>query len=309
MTEEEPTTRGREGRAWQTLMGIIVAIAALLLIPIVRLASGEGWASDTMIATYILSGAVLAAELAAVILLKTARTRYSVERKILEHRDVNEYVILWDRPRWVLYTPAMALAVLFSAFLLLRQWDLFPQAVTPRMLGGIWLVLCILNVCVEQFHMSIKVVLIIVPTIAAFLLVLHLIGYADEAVRLLRYSAVEVPVKLYFVTALMIGIVMFVGWVHGLFHYMAITPNVADLQRGLTETGRQIKNADYDVDFDATDVVERWLFGFGRIIISFRGPSRPPMVFFVPHASVVDERIRRVRSVTAIDRSPGEEGL
>ncbi|MHC5034298.1 MAG: hypothetical protein ACYTFZ_04620 [Planctomycetota bacterium] len=309
MTEEGTGTKAKEGRAWQTVMGIIVAIAALLLIPIVRLASGEPWASDTMIATYILSGVVLAAELAAVILLKTARTRYSVERKILEHRDVNEYVILWDRPRWVLYTPAMVLALLFGAFLLLRQWNLFPRAVTPRMLGGIWLVLCILNVCVEQFHMSIKVVLIIVPTIAAFLLVLHLIGYADEAVKLLRYAAVEVPVKLYFVTALMIGLVMFVGWVHGLFHYMAITPNVADLQRGLTETGRQIKNADYDVDFDATDVVERWLFGFGRIIISFRDPNRPPMVFFIPHASLVDERIRRVRSVTAIDRSPGDEGL
>jgi hypothetical protein len=103
--------------------------------------------------------------------------------------------------------------------------------------------------------------------------------------------------------------VVFIGWMHGLFHYMAITPNMADLQRGLTETGRQIKNADYDVDFDATDVVERWLFGFGRIIISFRDPNRPPMVFFVPRASVVDERIRRVRSVTAIDRNPDEVGI
>jgi hypothetical protein len=104
----------------------------------------------------------------------------------------------------------------------------------------------------------------------------------------------------------MICLIIFIGWLHGLFHYMAITPNVADLQRGLTETGRQIKNADYDVDFDATDVVERWLFGFGRIIISFRDPNKPPMVFFVPRASQVDDRIRRVRSVTAIDRSPDE---
>jgi hypothetical protein len=301
---EEPQTRSaHDGRPWAWAIAGFVTIGALALVPIVRLATGEDWTSDPMLATYILSGSVLALEAAVVVMLKVARTRYSVERKIREHREVHEYVILWNRPRWVLYAPSMVVAVLFGVFVLLRGRGLFPQAVTPRMLGGIWVVVCMLNVLVEQFHMSIKAVLIIVPTVGAILLVLHLVGYADDAVRLLRYAAVDVPAKLYFIATGVIAAVLFIGWMHGLFHYMAVTPNVADLQRGLTETGRQIKNADYDVDFDATDVVERWLFGFGRIIISFRDPNRPPMVFFVPRASEVDERIRRVRSVTAIDRT------
>ena len=291
---------------WKLVVPLLVAVLALALIPIAHFLMGHAWGSDPMIATFILSGSLLVGELAVLILLKTARTRYTVERMIRDHREVNEYVILWNRPRWILYTPSMVSAIVFGLCVYLSRWGLLPAAVTPRLLGGIWVVLCILNVLVEQFHMSIKVVFIVVPSLGVLLLVLHLVGYADEAIRLLRYFAVEVPPKLYFIAAGVTALVIFIGWLHGLFHYMAITPNVADLQRGLTETGRQIKNADYDVDFDATDVVERWLFGFGRIIISFRDPSRPPMVFFVPRASVVDDRIRRVRSVTAIDRTPDE---
>ncbi len=304
MGEGQARKETKGGGRWSLALALVTALAAALLVPIVRFASGEDWSSDPMIATYILSGVVLLTELAIIILLKTARTRHSVEKQIREHEEVHEYVILWNRRRWVLYMPSMVASLLFGICLCLRQWGLFPEAVTPRMLGGIWVVLCILNVLVEQFHMSIKTLLIAIPSLGALLLALHLVGHADEAVRLLRYSAVDVPAKLYFIAAFLIALVIFIGWVHGLFHYMAVTPNVADLQRGLTETGRQIKNADYDVDFDATDVVERWLFGFGRIIISFRDPNRPPMVFFVPHASDIDERIRRVRSVTAIDRPP-----
>ena len=309
----EQTAGGRakgsqSGRwAFRWLFAVVVAVAGLALIPVVHLATGEDWNSDAMLATYILSGIIVAAVAATIAVMKTARTRYSVEQKILGHREVHEYVILWDRPRWLLYVPTMFISLLFGVLALLRGWDLIPEAVTPQMLGGAWVGVAMLNVLVEQFHMSIKVVFIVVPTLGVILLLLHLVGYADDAIRLFRYLSVDVRPKLYFMAAFMVGLIIFIGWVQGLFHYMAITPNVADLQRGLTETGRQIKNADYDVDFDATDVVERWLFGFGRIIISFRDPNRPPMVFFVPRASVVDEGIRRVRSVTAIDRTPEGE--
>ncbi|NLW49612.1 MAG: hypothetical protein GXY85_02045 [Candidatus Brocadiaceae bacterium] len=310
MSEEQKApaqTDTRKAVPWGLVVGLAVAVLALAAIPVVRYGFSHTWGSNPMIATYILAGFVLAAEAALLILLRTARTRYTVERKILEHREVNEYVILWNRPRWVLYTPTLATALLFALGVYLHRWSLLPDAMTPRMLGGIWVVLCILNVMVEQFHMNIRTVLILVPTLGAVLLVLHLVNWAGHAVRLLRYFAVDVPPKLYFMAAGTIVLVLFVGWVRGLFDYIAITPNVADLQRGLTETGRQIKNADYDVDFDATDVVERWLFGFGRIIISFRDRNRPARVYFVPHASQADERIRRARSVTAIDRIPGED--
>jgi hypothetical protein len=303
--EGEP--QARKPVPWGFLTAVGVAVIALAAIPIVAFGRGEGWGSNAMIATYVLVGLVIAGEIVLIITLKTARTRYSVEKMILNHGDVHEYAILWDRPRWVLFTPVMGVSILFGICMLLSDAGWFPQAITPRMLGGIWVVLCVLNVLVEQFHMSIKVVFIVVPTLGALLLLLHLINYADDVIHLVRYAAVAVPAKLYFMTAFVVALVMLIGWIQGLFYYMAITPNVADLQRGLTETGRQIKNADYDVDFDATDVVERWLFGFGRIIISFRDPSRPPMVFFVPHASKTDDRIRRVRSVTAIDRTPADQ--
>ena len=307
MTEQQASPK-KKRRPWRQLVALVVAVAALALIPIVRYSTGNDWESNPMIATYILSGLILATVAAIAILVKTARTRYSVEQRIQRHREVHEYVILWNRPRWILYTPVMVISLVFGLFLVVQQSGLFSEAVSPRTLGGLWMMACILVALVEQFHMSIKVVFIVVPTLGALLLVLHLVGYAGQAIKLLRHTAVDVHPKLYFMTAFLIGLIILIGWIHGLFHYLAVTPNVADLQRGLTETGRQIKNEDYDVDFDATDVVERWLFGFGRIIISFREPNRPPMVFFVPHASVVDEQIRRVRSVTAIDRTPEENG-
>jgi len=251
MGEEQAGDGRRQGGVAGKVVALAVAAAAVLLIPLIRLTSGQGWGSNPMLATYILSGSILAGEAAVIILLRTARTRYTVERQIRQNRDVHEYVILWNRPRWVLYTPAMLTAVLFGVLLKLRDWGLFPQAATPELLGGIWVAICFVVVLVEQYHMSIKVVLIAVPSVGVVLLALHLVGYADEAVG-----------KLYFMAAFVIGFVLFLGWLHGLFHYVAITPNVADLQRGLTETGRQVKNEDYDVEFDATDVVERWLFGF-----------------------------------------------
>ncbi len=305
--EQEQEQVGDEGKSglWKWVAAAAVAAAALAAIPVVHAATGRGWGDDPMIATYILAGLVILIEVGVIIVLKTARTRYSVERQIVEHREVHEYVVLWDRPRWILYIPVLGASLLFGLLMCLHSADLMPAAVTPQMLGGVWAVLVLLNVLVEQFHMSIKVFFLIVLTVVAMLLTLHLLGYADDAVRLLRHAAVPLPAKFYFMATALIALIIFIGWVHGLFHYMAITPNVADLQRGLTETGRQVKNADYDVDFDATDVVERWLFGFGRIIISFRDPNRPPLVFFVPRASVIDDRIRRVRSVTAIDRTPG----
>ncbi|MGD2175774.1 MAG: hypothetical protein PVJ27_10260, partial [Candidatus Brocadiaceae bacterium] len=198
MTETGGSGRARQ-RGWRWTLAILIAAAALALIPAVRYLCGAGWDSNAMLATYILVGTVLAAEAGVLILLKTARTRYSVERKIREHPEVNEYVILWNRPRWILFTPSVVAALLFGSMLWLREWRALPEAVTPQLLGGIWVVLCILNVLVEQFHMSIKVVFIVLPTIGALLLVLNLVGYADEAIRLLRYAAVNVPVKLYFI--------------------------------------------------------------------------------------------------------------
>lgn len=277
--------------------GAVIVAACLALIPLGHYVGGHPWSSPRMISTYLISGSLTSLILGIGIVLSVARTRYSVERNIVEHRDVNEYAILWDRPRWLLYFPTMIVSVALGILS-----AVMPSGAHMEILGGTWVFLAILNVLVEQFHMSVKTILIVLPTAGAFLLILHLAGVFSDAIKLLQFLAIDVPPKLYFVVALAISIVIFVGWFHGLFHYMAITPNVADLQKGLTETGRQIRNDDYDVNFDASDIVERWIFGFGRIIISFPGSDRSPIVFFVPHAAEIDDTIRRVRSVTAIDQ-------
>lgn len=296
-TRHSDRSGGPISRTFLIFAGLVVA-TCLALIPLGHYVGGHPWDSSPMVSTYIISAALVALVLGVSIVLLFARTRYSVQRDIVEHRDVNEYVILWDRPRWLLYFPTMILSVVCGILT-----SVMPGGAHLEMLGGIWVIVAILNVLIEQFHMSVKTILIMIPSAGFLLLLLHLGGVFGDVVKLLRFFAMDVPAKLYFVVALAISLVIFVGWFHGLFNYAAITPNVADMQRGLTETGRQIRNDDYNIDFDASDIVERWLFGFGRIIISFPTSDRAPIVFFVPRAAEIDDRIRRVRSVTAIDQS------
>ncbi|GAG02895.1 unnamed protein product, partial [marine sediment metagenome] len=155
-----------------------------------------------------------------------------------------------------------------------------------------------------QFHMGIKALAIIVLSLATTLLVLHLSGLAGDVFRLLKNVKVEIPATLYFFAAFTVGFVVFVGWLKGLFNYIAITPNTADLQKGVTETGEHILTKDYNIQLDTSDFVERWIFGFGRVVLTFR--DRSPFTYFVPRASKIAERIGRVRGVTAIDYFEGQ---
>ena len=140
-------------------------------------------------------------------------------------------------------------------------------------------------------------------TIATLLLVLHLTGYARNVLRQLRHAQVEIPAKVYFFSVFTVALVIFIGWIKGLFNYFAITPNTADLQRGATETGELIQTRDYNIQLDTSDFVERWIFGFGRVVITFR--DRPPSTYFAPRASRIAEKIARVRGVLAIDHFEG----
>ena len=84
---------------------------------------------------------------------------------------------------------------------------------------------------------------------------------------------------------------------------MAITPNYADIQVGPTESGEQIGREDYNTKIDTSDFLER-LLGFGRISMTFKDRSRPPLTLVVWRIHKKAEMLEQVRATFAVDHPP-----
>ncbi|MEN6334752.1 MAG: hypothetical protein ABFE01_10860, partial [Phycisphaerales bacterium] len=91
-----------------------------------------------------------------------------------------------------------------------------------------------------------------------------------------------------------------ISWLQGLFYYVAITPNFLNVQVGPAEAGEQIGREDYNTKVDTADFLER-LLGFGRISITFKDKSRPPLTLLVWRIEKKAEMLERVRAKFAID--------
>jgi hypothetical protein len=295
MGTETGRYRFEQGRRWGIITALGVAGLAVLLIPLVRLVSGAGWASEQMLAAYVLSGLILVAEGCIVALMQSPRTRYRTAERLCQEGGGWECVMLWDRPRWVFYTPLMALSVLFGLLLAVQETGLPPALLSPRTLGGVWVVTCFLLVLAEQTQVSTLAALVIGGLAVAVAVLLSLLGWAGPALRMLRYAAVQLPAAFYFMAAFVIAFVIFLRWLRGLFHYVAISPGAAHVQWGMA-AGRRLTNDDYEVALGPPAVIERWLLRFGRVVVTLKDPGGQALVFFVPNAPSLYETIRRLRS-------------
>jgi hypothetical protein len=73
-----------------------------------------------------------------------------------------------------------------------------------------------------------------------------------------------------------------------------------NLQEGPTETGEQISREDYNTRIDTGDFIER-LFGFGRIVITFKEKSRLPLTLLTWNIQGKAQMLERVRAKYAVD--------
>ncbi|MCD6364588.1 MAG: hypothetical protein J7M14_01805, partial [Planctomycetes bacterium] len=92
-----------------------------------------------------------------------------------------------------------------------------------------------------------------------------------------------------------------ISWIKGLFYYVAITPNYMNIQVGPTETGEQIAREQYSTRIDTGDFLER-LFGFGRIVITFRDQRRQPIMMLVSRIGKTAAKLESIRGKLAVDR-------
>ncbi len=258
------------------------------------------WTSNRMIAVYLAAGVLLALGIAVLAMRKAMRTRIRSEREVRDDPDIHDWLVVFDWSRKALYVPTMGVSAIAALMMLLHETDLLPPIITPGMIGGVWFAVFFLNFLVEEFDLSVKVLVIAVLALVLAGLWLHLVGWLSGVLGLFRHLSVSISSLGFFLIAVLGALTLGLSWLRGLFHYVVFTPNFMNVQWGLTEAGDHIGREDYNTHVDTTDILER-LMGFGRIVITFRDRSRTPMVLLAWNIGKVASRLESVRGKFAID--------
>ena len=250
---------------------------------------------------------ILLAFVAWLLLRRTIRTRLRVNRQLRRDPDINEWVVVFDWSRKVLYLPTIVAALLAAVLMYIGrlQWGQghLSDVIKPELIGGVWLGIFFLNFLVDEYEINLKVLLIVVLFLVSLFLWLAFLGWVEPFLRFFRNLGIRIDPLGYILIAGIFSLAAAVSWIRGLFYYVAITPNYMNVQAGPTETGRHIGHEDYNTHVDTGDFLER-LFGFGRIGITFRDRSRMPMVLLVGRIGKVAKRLEAIRSKIALDRPP-----
>jgi len=274
------------------IAGLIV-IVWLLIHFLLPTPSEIEWMSNKMIAVYIAIGLAAAATVAWFILRKTLRTRLRMQKAIRLDPDINDWLVIFNWTPKVLYVPTIAASFIAAGI------SFFP-GISVAAIGGIWFVVFFLNFLIEEYDISIKILLITIVSLGFFLLWLHLLGWVVPFLKLFKNIAVSMNATVYLLVGIIGLLTIVISWFKGLFYYVTITPNYMNLQEGPTESGEQIGREDYNSRVDTSDFLER-LMGFGRIIITFKERKRQPIVVLVWRIQKKAQLLESVRAKFAID--------
>jgi len=258
------------------------------------------WTSNKMIAVYIAVGVVAASVVAWLTLKRTVRTRLSVNRKLKEDPDINDWLVIFNWTSKILYTPTLVASLLAAVLMFLRQAGWIFGAMNPGIIGGVWFAIVFLNLLVEEYDMTVKVLIIVVVGLGFFLLWLHLLGWVVPFLKLFRHLALSINGTGFLLVTIIGLLIIFISWLKGLFYYVTITPNYMNIQEGPTESGKHIGREDYNTVVDTRDFLER-LMDFGRIVIIFKDMKTRPIVLLVWRIHKKAELLERVRGKFAID--------
>ena len=263
---------------------------------------GVQWGSNEMVAAYIAAGAVAAVGVAWIVMRKTVRTRVRTEREIRADTDINDWLVIFNWTRKVLYLPTLAVSLVACIVMFLWNAGWIGGEATPKIVGGIWFALFFLNFLVEEFEISVKIVVILALCALALMLWLHLLGWVGPFLAVFGRISVAMSPIAYLMVVLLGLLAVTVSWIRGLFYYVVFTPNYMNIQWGPTESGDHIGREDYNTHIDTEDVLER-LMGFGRIVIIFKDQKRPPMTLLVWRIGRRAQLLEKVRGKFAIDLS------
>ncbi|MFW5841406.1 MAG: hypothetical protein ACOCZE_12565 [Planctomycetota bacterium] len=168
----------------------------------------------------------------------TFRTRYRTGNALREDPDINEWLVVFNWSRKVLYLPVIVASLI--AGILAMIWPPEQNVEFARVVGGIWLAIFFLNFLVDEYEISIKLIMIIILAVVVLFLWLGYLNWFMPFIRMFGRVSARMSAATYFFFAAILSIAVFVAWIRGLFYYVAITPNYLNIQVGPTETGEQL---------------------------------------------------------------------
>jgi MFS family permease len=277
------------------ISGLVVLIIILLVLAYFLLPkpSEIEWFSNRMIAVYIAIGVIAGGVLACFLFRKPLRTRLRMQKALKEDPDINDWLVIFQWTPKILYVPTIVASFIAAAF------SCF-QSIPEAAIGGIWFAVFFLNFLIEEYNISIKILLITIVSAGFFLLWLHLLGWVWGFFGLFKHIAVSMNTTVYLLVGIIGLLAILFSWLKGLFYYMSITPNYMNIQEGPTESGEQIGREDYNSRIDTSDFLER-IMGFGRIIITFKDRKREPIAVLVWRIQKKAQMLESVRAKFAID--------
>ena len=262
----------------------------------------QDWVHTTVL--FLPVGLLVLGLLVWVMLRKTIRTRTRVARQLREGPDISEWIVTFNWSRKVLYIPTILASVTAAALMQLHSVDLLGlgHKAVPEIIGGVWLGIFFLNFLVDEYEMTVKVLLIGLLCLLAVFLWLGFFRWVDDVLGWFRHLGVRIDALGYLLLAAVFIVAIVVSWIRGQFYYVAITPNYLNLQVGPTETGEQIHREGYSTRIDTGDFLER-LFGFGRVVITFRDHRRLPMQLLVARIGRVAKRLESIHGKLTFDQN------
>jgi len=238
---------------------------------------------------------------------RTIRTRLRMERQLRDDPDINEWLVIFGWSRKVLYFPVIAASVAAGVLTLLREHGVW-AGLNPYVVGGAWMAVFFLNFLVDEYEMSVKVLLIVVLCLLVLFLWLSFLDWVEDFLRLFRRLRISLNALGYLLFAGILLMAVAISWIRGLFYYVAVTPNYLNIQIGPTETGEQVSREEYSTRVDTGDFLER-LLGFGRIVVTFADQRRQPILLLVGRVGKRAAKLESIRGKLAVDRhQPYREG-
>ena len=287
------------------LAAVVVVAWVVFAYVIPKLRAGVDWGSNQMIALYVAAGVMIAAVAAWFILRKTVRTRLRMQKVMKEDPDINDWLVVFNWTPKILYAPTIVASFLACLLMFLHETHWWVLGSVPEFaIGGLWLGVFFLNFLIEEYSISIKILLIMLIGLGFFLLWLHLLGWVTGFLQLFRHLAVSINGTGYLLISVIGLLTILISWLKGLFYYIAITPNYLNLQEGPTESGEQIGREDYNSRIDTSDFLER-LMGFGKVVITFKDKKREPITVLVWRIRKKAQLLESVRAKFAIDHIQG----
>ena len=256
------------------------------------------WTSNRMIALYVALAAVLAGVGGWFVLRRTLRTRITTVKTLRADPDMSDWLVIFGWTPKILYVPTILAALVASVLMFISG---SAGSTFDKVVGGLWFAIFFVNLLIEEYDVNLKVLLLTFASLGVLLLWLHLLGWVLPFLGLFGHLAFSVSATGYLLITIIGLLVVGISWLHGLFYYVAITPNCLDLHAGPTEAGEQVGREDYNTKVDTGDFLER-LLGFGRISITFKENTRPPLTLLVWHVEKKAGMLERVRAKFVVDR-------